>query len=193
MPLHSYEMAFTSKKVYQHLGSFLKNQNTSNNEIYFKTGIDPTRISKLSRPEKDTISALEFYLIALAIGADLDEMANHVFSDYRLKETPISSAAHTHKLTELGKFLNEGLILQKTVAHRTNIKESKLSSLSNDKNIEPMAKDLYLIALALNKKPSDAFNFVNKDVVLNSSNEEEQLREKYKKLLLNAKTKRDGI
>ena len=179
------------KRIRQHLGSFLKNQSESNIEIYFKTGIDPTRISKLSNPEKDTITAVEFFLIALATKVDLNVIANYVFSEYRL--VSIDNPSSHPKLTAFGKFLNEGLILQKTVSFRTGIKASKLSALANDEDSIPMAKDVFLTALALNKKADEAFKYICGDVHLKSEPEQNRLRLKYKEALAESKKLRSKV
>ncbi len=178
-------------KKHQHLGSFLKTQLIPNIEIYFKTGIDPTRISKLSNPEKDTLTANEFYLIAQATNADLDKMAEHVFEEYHLNEIIINHNNAYKTLTKFGQFLNDGLILQKTVSQRTEIKESKLSILSNDHSSTPLAKEVYLASLVIHKKPSEAFKFISGHLQLNNLEEQRRLRKEYDTKLAVAKVKRE--
>lgn len=171
-------MGSARRKIRQHLGSFLKMQPESNVEIYFKTGIHPTRISKLSKPDKDTMTAVEFCMIAMAVNADLDKMAAHIYQEYSL--FPDEPSPANRGLTRFGKYLNENLVLQKTVAIRAGISNSKLSVLANDENSVPLAKEVYLTALALSQKPSDAFKSICGDLTLVSLDEQVALKLKYK-------------
>lgn len=177
----------------QYLASYLSLKSISNNSLYYKTGIDPNRISKVRNPKKLTISADEFYLIALAIEADIDEMAAYVFQEFLLKDK-VSGINNTDydSLSKFGQFLSDGLIFQRTVSRRTNIKESKLSVLMNDKESSPLAKDVYLTALAIREKPSDAFKFISGHLQVNSPERQEELRLEYEAKLAAAKAKRDA-
>jgi hypothetical protein len=167
------------KIVQQYLGAFLKDYPETNVDIAVRTGILPSRISKMSNPDRDTIKANEFYLIALALKADIDEMANHVFTDYKLQLKDGNIPVNT-ELTKFGQYLSEGLILKKTVSSKTAISQSRLSTLSTDKNTIPLAKEVYLTALAINGKPSDAFKFIYGHLKLNSEEKQTQLRNRLK-------------
>ncbi|MDE3182838.1 MAG: XRE family transcriptional regulator [Bacteroidota bacterium] len=75
--------------------------------------------------------------------------------------------------------MSSGLIFQKTIAINTGIAESRLSKLTLNHKTIPLAKEIYLSALAINKKPSDAFKFIYNDLKLNSLKEQDRLRKEY--------------
>ena len=125
-------------------------------------------MSKLRDPNKDTITADEFYLISLALDVDIEEMAAYVFSDYELRPQKGDNIRGKGKLTKFGILLAEGLMTQKDIAAITKIREYRLSTLSNDETTVPLAKEVYLVALTIGKKVSDAFHFVSGHLTLKS-------------------------
>lgn len=183
-------------QVSQYLGSFLLLKSISNNEIYFKTSIDPNRVSKLRNPKKTTMSSDEFYLIGLAIdeNIDFDEMALYIYRDFVLneKEKGINNPEEYHEYSKFGQFLSDGLIFQKTVSKVTNIKQSKLTALMKNKKQIPFAKDVFLAALATNRKPSAGFRAISGHLQLNSPERQEELRLEYEVKLAADKAKRDA-
>jgi hypothetical protein len=162
----------------QYLGAVFSRLKSKKNEVYFKTGIPRSRLSKLSVASYLNIKGSEFYLIALALSLDLNEMADEVFKDFKTQYQ--SNKVKGSNLTKFGQFISSGLIFQKTIAKNTGILESRLSKLALNHNTIPLAKEIYLSTLAINKNPSDAFKFIYGDLKLNSFQEQERLRKEYK-------------
>jgi len=161
----------------QYLGALFSRLKSKKNEIYFKTGIPRSRLSKLSVASYLNIKGSEFYLIALALALDLNEMADEVFKDFKAQYQ--SKLTKETNLTKFGQFISSGLIFQKTIATNTGILESRLSKLALNHKTIPLAKEIYLSALAINKSPSDAFKFMYDDLKLNPLKEQERLRKEY--------------
>lgn len=156
------------------------------------TGIHPNRISKIKNPKKFTVTADEFYLIALASEADLDEMAAYVFQEFKLEEKIKGLNSNEYDtISKFGQFINDGLIFQKTVSKRTNIKESKLSTIINDQTSSPLAKDVYLAALAIREKPSEGFFHISGHLQINSEDKQQELKELHENELANVKQKKN--
>ena len=161
----------------QYLGAVLSRLKSKKNEIYFKTGIPRSRLSKLSVASYLNVKGSEFYLIAMALPLDLNEMADEVFKDFKTQYQ--SNNTKEANLTKFGQLISSGLIFQKTIAANTGILESRLSKLALNHKTIPLAKEIYLSALAINKNPSDAFTFIYGDLKLNSLKEQERLRKEY--------------
>lgn len=140
------------------------------------TGIDTVRLSRLSSPDNLNLKGDELYLISLAISADIDEMTSFIYKDFKLNR---SSVTIKSKLTRLGEFAAKGLVLQKTIAEKTGISESKLSTLFLNPKSKPKAYEVYLISHALAYKPVVLFKFVYGHLKLNSIKEQERLRKEY--------------
>jgi putative transcriptional regulator len=79
------------------------------------------------------------------------------------------------ELTELGRYLIQKSANKAEIYRKTNIKESRLSLLSNDPSTKLLAEELYLIALALDVNPGDVAKSIYKDRRLNTPEEQEAL------------------
>lgn len=132
----------------------------------------------------------------MAIDENIDfyEMALYIYRDFVLneKEKGINNPEEYHEYSKFGQFLSDGLIFQKTVSKVTNIKQSKLTTLMNNKEQNPFAKDVFLAALATNRKPSAGFTAISGHLQLNSHERQEELRAEYEARLAEAKAKRDA-
>ena len=159
-------------KILTRLGIYLHKCFAVKAQISRKTNISEARLSLLSNSLKARIYAQEFYLIALAIDADIDHMAYEVFQDTKLievKKDASSGDKGTKELTKFGIFLNSRLNNQTTISKKTGISESRLSSLSNEQTAGLLGEELYLITLALNTNPSNTWNELYKDLQLNNA------------------------
>lgn len=163
----------------QYLGAIFSVLKLKKSEIYFKTGISRSRLSKLSVASYLNIKGSEFYLIALTLPIDLNELADEVFKDFKIQYQ--SKKTKETNLTKFGQFISEGLIFQRTIATNTGVSESRLSKLALNAKTIPLAKEIYLSALALNKSPGEAFRFIYGHLKLNSIKEQERLRKKYER------------
>ena len=85
------------------------------------------------------------------------------------------------ELTKLGKYLILKSVNKAEIYRKTNIKESRLSLLSNDPSTKLLAEELYLIALALDVEPGNIAKAVYMDLKLNTVEEQELLAFKNRK------------
>lgn len=151
------------------LGLFLHKNFAVKSQISRKTNISETRLSLLSNDAKTRIYAEEFYLVALALDADIDIMASEVFHDFKLiplKEESNIDDGEIKKLTKFGEFLNPKLNSQALISKRTGISKARISSLSNDITAGLLGEELYLFSLALNLSPSKVWKELYEDLLL---------------------------
>ena len=71
-------------------------------------------------------------------------------------------------MTELGLFLAKKSINKAEVSRRTGISASRLSELTINKSAHLRAKELYLIAMAIDVDPCELLKVVCKNVTLES-------------------------
>lgn len=168
----------------QHLGSYLKRYSLSNVQISFRTGISRSRLTTISKPKNDSITAEEFYLIALALDADIDKMAEYVFKDFQV----IPPANNFEDgLTQYGRYLDQLLISQKDISNRTDMTEFRISTLRNNEKTVLLAKEVYLTAISAGRLPSEAFRFICGGLELNSQEEQDRLKAKYRQSIVDGK------
>jgi len=151
------------------LGLFLYKNFAVKSQISRKTNISETRLSLLSNDAKTRIYAEEFYLVALAMDADIDIMANEVFQDFKLiplKEESNINGEEIKKLTKFGEFLNPKLNSPALISKRTGISKARISSLSNDPTVGLLGEELFLFSLALNISPGEAWKELYEDSLL---------------------------
>jgi len=75
-------------------------------------------------------------------------------------------AIQTTEMTELGEFLARKSINKAEVSRRTGISQSRLSELALNPSTKLQAKELYLIALAIDVEPGEVLNEVCKNLKL---------------------------
>ena len=63
-------------------------------------------------------------------------------------------------MTRLGAFLQKKSVKQAEIAKKTGISKSRISLLCNDSKTKLTCKELYLIALAIDIDPKDAFESI---------------------------------
>ena len=160
------------------LGKFLHNHSAA--EIRRKTNISQARLSLLTNDYTTKIYAEEFYLISLAIKADIDLMANEVFQDFKLQLLNLpdpSNNKSSKELTRFGQLLKSKLNNPATLSRLTGIKKSRISSLSNKQNSGLLGYELFLISLALNISPKNAWETLYEGIHLKSPEEEIELKQ----------------
>lgn len=69
-------------------------------------------------------------------------------------------------MTQLGLFLTKKSVNKAMVSRRTGISESRLSQLSSNESTQLRARELYLIALAIDVDPCEVLKEVYGDVRL---------------------------
>ena len=70
------------------------------------------------------------------------------------------------EMTQLGEYLDKKAISKTAVANRTGISRSRMSELTNNPSTHLKAKELYLIALAIDVEPNEIIKEVFKEVNL---------------------------
>lgn len=154
-------------------------------DIYYKTGIKPNRISKISKEFSSKSTAEEFYLITLALGYDLGEMLERGFGKLRINEKSIEEVrlmGTSKKLTPYGKYLSDNLPTKKYIATIAGLSPSRVSNLSGeDENVKTSlsARELYLTAKAIKHNPVDAFAKLFGHLKLNDEKTQEKLKLEY--------------
>ncbi len=63
-------------------------------------------------------------------------------------------------LTKLGEYFEKKSINKSGITRKTGIGKNRLTRLSNDESTRLLADELYLIALALDIKPSELLEYV---------------------------------
>ncbi len=71
-------------------------------------------------------------------------------------------------MTELGKYLNKKSVNKAEISRRTGISPSRLSELSLHSTTKLRAKELYLIALAIDISPAEVLQEVCGHLNINS-------------------------
>lgn len=69
-------------------------------------------------------------------------------------------------MTNLGEYLEKKAISKAAVANRTGISRARMSELTNNPTTHLKAKELYLIALAIDVEPEEVLKEVFKEVRL---------------------------
>lgn len=160
------------------LGRYLTNSNLSNVEIYYKTGIPTTDLSRMRNGEISAIPALRLYLISLVTGDPMEVVLKQVYPNLTLVNTdnPISSKIKT-TTTPIGKvlFSLEEYTFE-TISYKTGIKISRLRNLATKETSIALSHQLYLIELATNRKPGALFNKLFENIKLNSETEQKRLQ-----------------
>jgi len=73
-------------------------------------------------------------------------------------------------MTKLGEYLTKKSINKAEVSRRTGISKSRLSELSTNLKTKLRAKELYLIALAIDVNPCEIFEEIFKGIELPKKN-----------------------
>lgn len=155
------------------LGLFFHKNSVNKADVYYKTSIDESRLSLLSNDSNTLLYGDDFYLIALAVGADVGVMAEVVFKDHELNS---KSKTTSDKLTALGKYVSQFLNTKQDLANSVGILPSRFSKLLNDPNKRPYAFEIYLIAKSTDKDPRSLFELLYGHLELNSPGKQELLR-----------------
>lgn len=69
-------------------------------------------------------------------------------------------------MTQLGEYLKRKSISKAAVANRTGISRSRMSELANNPSTHLKAKEIYLIALAIDVEPNEILKEVFKEIKL---------------------------
>ena len=69
-------------------------------------------------------------------------------------------------LTKFGIFLAQRSVNRAMVSSKTGISKTRMSRLANQTNSHLRADELYLVALAIDVKPSDLLDYLTKDLKL---------------------------
>lgn len=70
------------------------------------------------------------------------------------------------RLTKLGEYFQKKSINKASITRKTGIGKNRLTRLSNDPTTKLLADEVYLIALAMEVKPSELLEYVCSDLTL---------------------------
>lgn len=155
------------------LGIYFHKNLVNKADVYYKTSIDESRLSLLSNDSNTLLYGDDFYLIALAIGADLGLMADIVFKDCKLIST---SKSEPSNVTNLGRYISKFLNTKQDLANSVGILPSRFSKLINDPNKRAYAFEIFLIAKSTGKDVKSLFELLYGHLELNSPSKQELLR-----------------
>lgn len=160
------------------LGKYLLSNSVNKADVYYKTGIDESRLSLLSSDSNTLLYADDFYLIAKAIEADLGSMIKAIFGN-----TPNSNQIKkiSSNLTPLGRYISGFINTKKDLAEKSNIQQSRFSKLLNDADKRAYAIEIYAIAIATDSEPKDLFEMLFRHLKLNSPEQQRALKDKSRK------------
>jgi len=160
------------------LGRYLTNKNLSNVEIYYKTGIPATDLSRMRNGEISAVPAHRLYLISLVTGDTMEVVLKEVFPNLTLIHTnnPLSSKIK-ETTTPIGRtlFSLEEYTFE-AISYKTGITISRLRNLATKETSIVLSHQLYLIELAANRKPGLLFNKLFENVKLNTETEQKRLQ-----------------
>lgn len=157
------------------LGKFLQKNSVNKADVYYKTGIDESRLSLLSNDENTLLFADEFYLITLSLeDVDLTVICEEVFASFELKEIKNTDK----RMSDFGQYLSEFTHSKQEMALKLNIKQSRLSKLINEQSKRLYAHEIYLISKIINKEPAEVFKKLYGHLELNSIEKQNELKEK---------------
>lgn len=136
------------------LGKFINKSRLTQKSIASSAGITQERLSGLCNDPTDLLYADEFCSIIKAMGVDFDIACTEIFKNTKLQKRNQSKETD---LSKFGKYISKYLMTKKDLSQLLGIQESRFSKLSNDKSKKPYAEELYLLALAFGKLPSEVF------------------------------------
>ena len=136
------------------LGKYISKFGIAQKFIAANAGLTPERLSGLCNDPNDLLYADDFYLIIRAIKADLDAACREIFKTEKLGS---SRPTKDKDLTPFGKYISAFLRTKKDLSEEMGISQTRISKLSTDHNKRPYAYEIYLLALAIEKKPSDVY------------------------------------
>ena len=154
-------------------------------DVYYRTGIKPNRLSKISKEFSSKATAEEFYLIALSLGFELSDLLNRAYGSLKIKDISIEEVrlpGKSNKLTPYGKYLSDSIPTKRYIATIAGLSPTRVSTLSGEggkAKVYLSAKELYLTARALNHNPVETFNKLYGHLRLNSAEEQHRLMIEY--------------
>lgn len=163
------------------LGIYLTKKNISNIDIYAKTGIPTTDLSRLRSGQISSIPALKLYLISLVANESIDAIVKEIYPNLRLIESEkrLTSITKPSKRTTLGSILDSLLVSENTIeliSKRTGIKLPRLKDLARKAETVILAHELYLIELATSQDAGALFNTLYRNNTLNSPEDQDSLK-----------------
>lgn len=161
------------------LGIYLTNRKIGNIEIYAKTSIPTSDLSRLRSGKISSIPANKLYLISLVSEEPIGKIAEIIYPNLKLVSNRTSQQKSKEKFTTLGSLLisvhNEVNSLT-SISLKTGIKLPRLKDLIKKESVVILAHELYLIELATEAKVGSYFERLFSGLQLNSSKMQENLK-----------------
>ena len=134
------------------LGRYIKKSGLAQKAVAESIGLTPERLNGLCNDPDDLLYGDDFYSIVKTINGNLNQACDEVFKAYRLKVVDKEIWK-----SDLGIYFSKHAKPTKYISEATKISSSRLSKLLNEREKRPYAWEIYLIALALEKEPSEVF------------------------------------
>lgn len=190
------------KKLPQNeLGAYLGRKNISDKEIYAKTDIIPSELSKLKSGSITRLAAKKLYQISLAVGDDIQETIKETILKVMPEIATVSvdkknvSSYNSSTLTELGELLFSMEVIENTkeiISLKTKIKLNRLRDLTSKENFILQAFELVLIEHATKKESGILFKILFKNVKLNPPEVQEKRHEEQRRRNSKIKKSKDN-
>jgi len=163
------------------LGIYLTKKNISNIDIYVKTGIPTTDLSRLRSGQISSIPALRLYLISLVAEESIGYILKDIYPNLSLAKgyNKLAPLTKPTKRTKLGTILDSLLVSENTIeliSKKTGIKLPRLKDLARKEETVILAHELYLIELATNQKIGTLFSVLYGSNILNTPEDQERMR-----------------
>lgn len=161
------------------LSIYLTNKNIGNIDIYAKTGIPTSELSRLRSGKISAVPANKLYLISLVSKEPIGKIVEAIYPKLKL------AGKNTVLRKPKGKFTNLGNLLisehyevnsLKSISAKTGIKLPRLTDLIKKDSAIILAHELYLIELAIGVTVGSYFNKLFSELQLNDREFEEKLR-----------------
>ncbi|TYR36913.1 helix-turn-helix transcriptional regulator [Sphingobacterium phlebotomi] len=138
---------------YTKLGRYLVRNKINQKYIVENTGFSAEKVSNYYIEDRTLVYADEFYKIIKCTSLDFDDSCAEIFKDIDITNY------ESKWQSELGIFLFGYFKPLSYLQEKTGIDGVRLNKLLTDKKKRPYAAELYLIAKALNLKPSQLFDY----------------------------------
>ena len=160
------------------LGTYLTIKGISNIEIFSKTGIPLSDLSKMRNGEIASIPAKRLYLISLVSGDSIGEVLRATYPNLKLahSDNPPSNKIKS-TTTPVGKVLFS--LEEHTfeiISYKTGIRISRLRNLATKDSAIIQSHQLYLVEQAANREAGSLFTELFGDLKLNSKAEQDRLQ-----------------
>ncbi|QEK99457.1 hypothetical protein FKG96_01145 [Olivibacter sp. LS-1] len=138
------------------LGQYLLRVDGFEEMILADEQITLERLDTLCTKATSLLYADEFFHIITKIDRSIDDACKVIFGDLKVADYK-KEIGNSSKLSRLGNYIEQFTIEQRDIANKTGIERTRFNKLVKSDDRRPYAFEIYLLALALDKKPSEVF------------------------------------